>query len=115
MICPEPITQSDHKTADEPRSGDAVRSAEPPSSRPREREMPGTWEEPSQPGGARRRGDQSRGPPGGDVRGELVASEWGADFSSPRVSACSVDGDTRSMPARAGHGGRACARPGLPS
>lgn len=27
MICPEPITQSDHKTADEPRSGDAVRSA----------------------------------------------------------------------------------------
>lgn len=99
MICPEPITQSDHRTADEPRSGDAVRSAEPPSSRPREREMPGAWEEPSQPGGARRRGDQSRRPPGGDVRGELVASEWGADFSSPRVSTCSV------MPARAGRGG----------
>lgn len=65
----------------------------------------GMWEEPSQPGGARRRGDQSRRPPGGDVRGELVASEWGADFSSPRVSTCSVDGDTRSMPARAGRGG----------
>lgn len=105
MIRPEPITQSDHKTADEPRSGDAVRSAGAALLATARARNAGMWEKPSQPGGARRRGDQSRRPPGGDVRGELVASEWGADFSSPRVSTCSVDGDTRSMPARAGRGG----------
>lgn len=115
MICPEPITQSDHKTADEPRSRDAVRSAGAALLATARARNAGMWEEPSQPGGVRRRGDQSRRPPGGDVRGELVASEWGADFSSPRVSTCSVNGDTRAMPARAGRGGRACARPGLPS